>query len=375
MKAILLIAWNDLRLFLRSKLSYIWLFVVPLVFVGFMGFAVRGPGEPGNIWPTVRVLNEDTNYLSQVLLEELGTQGLRVLGPDAAEEAPRRIRIPANFTDRVLAGEQGRVELATTETTMSGPGALVELRLLRALIGVNSHLLAAASGGGGQISEAGVREAQRTVPQVRLDARFAGRKPMPSGFSFSLPGNMVMYVMMNLLLFGGTSVAFERQGGIVRRLACCPLTRHQLVAGKILGLVLLGAAQVVVFLAAGRFLFGVHLGANLGGILVTLLVYSWVAASLGVLVGSLILSEDKVLGVSILAALLMAALGGCWWPLEVGPPVLRTVAHCLPTGWALDALHRLISFGGGLADAAKPVGVLALFGLAANFLAARFFRW
>ena len=372
MRAILLIGANDLRVFLRARASFIWLFVVPMVFVGFMGFAMRGPGRPGNLRPTVRVDNRDTNYLAAVFVEELGSQGMRVLGPAATEEAPQKIIIPADFTARVLAGEQAKVEFSRKDNNVSGEGAMVELRLMRALIGINSHLLAA---GDGKLSESAIREAQRSAPFVRLDAHFAGRKPVPSGFSFSLPGNMVMYVMMNLLLFGGLAVARERQHGIVRRLACNPLTRAQVVAGKIVGLILLGGVQVAVFLLAGRFLFGVNLGANLPAILLTLLVYAWVAASLGVLVGSVIQAEDKVIGLCVMASLLMAALGGCWWPLEIGPPILKTIAHCLPTGWALDALHQLISFGGGLADAGKPLAVLAAFGVTANVLAARFFRW
>ena len=86
-------------------------------------------------------------------------------------------------------------------------------------------------------------------------------------------------------------------------------------------------------------------------------------------------AEDKVAGVCVMASLVMAAVGGCWWPLEIGPPVLRLLAHCVPAGWAMDALHQLISFGGGLSDAARPIAVLAAFGLAANALAARFFKW
>ena len=161
----------------------------------------------------------------------------------------------------------------------------------------------------------------------------------------------------------------------MRRLACHPLTRTRLVAGKIYGLILLGAVQTTVFLLAGRFLFGVHFGDSLGAILLTLLVYSWVAASLGVLVGSVLQGEDKVVGLCVMASLLMGALGGCWWPVEIGPPVLHTIAHCFPTGWALEALHQLLSFGGGFADILQPLGFLALFGLAANALAAWFFRW
>jgi ABC-2 type transport system permease protein len=375
MRAVLLIGVNDLRVFLRGKASYIWLFIVQVLFMGFMGFAYRGPGRPGNLRPTVQVDNQDTNYLGAVFVKELGSQGMSVLGPDSTEDAPQKIRIPADFTTRVLAGEQAKVELSGQNNKVSADGAMVELRLVRAVIGINSHLLIAGAAGDGQLTEPAVRKAQHGAPFVRLDARFAGRKPSPTGFSFSLPGNMVMYVMMNLLVFGGVSVAQERRHGIVRRLACNPLTRGQVVAGKILGLVLLGAVQVAVFLLAGRFCFGVNLGANLPPILLTLLVYSWVAASLGVLVGSVIQAEDKVVGVCIMASLLMAALGGCWWPLEIGPPSLKIIAHCLPTGWALDALHQLISFGGGLADAGKPLAVLAAFGAAANVLAAWLFRW
>jgi ABC-type multidrug transport system permease subunit len=106
----------------------------------------------------------------------------------------------------------------------------------------------------------------------------------------------------------------------------------------------------------------------------TLVLLAWVAGSLGVLVGSLVAKPDRVNGICVLASLLMAALGGCWWPLEIGPPSLKTVSLCLPTGWALQALHQLISFGSGFSAVLIPLAVLAAFGAAANVLAARFFR-
>jgi hypothetical protein len=101
-------------------------------------------------------------------------------------------------------------------------------------------------------------------------------------------------------------------------------------------------------------------------------VFAWVAGSLGVLVGSLVAAHDRVTGICVLASLLMAALGGCWWPLEIGPPVMKTISLCLPTGWALQALHQLISFGSGFDAVWLPLAVLAGFGAAANLLAARF---
>ena len=100
---------------------------------------------------------------------------------------------------------------------------------------------------------------------------------------------------------------------------------------------------------------GVNLGANLPGVTLTLLVLGWVGSSIGVLVGSLFASDDRVVGLCVLVSLLMGALGGCWWPLEIAPPALQTVALCLPTGWALKALHQLISFGSGFEAVVAPV--------------------
>ena len=373
MRTILLIGHTDLRVFLKIKTSFIWLFVIPIVFIGFMGYAVRGPGDPANIKPTVLVDNQDTNFVAAVFKAELGTHGLNVINPGEHEDAPQRIRIPADFSTRVLGGEQAKIEFSKKEENMSGGGAMVELRLVRALIAINSDLLVA--GADGVCSESALRAAQQAPATVRLQASFAGRKPVPAGFSFSLPGNMVMYVMMNLLIFGGVSMTKQREEGIMRRLACQPVTRGQMVAGKIYGLFSLAAVQVAVYLLAGRFLFGVNLGANLPAVLLTMLIYSWVAGSLGVLLGSIIRAEDKVIGLCVLVSMLMGAVGGCWWPLEVVPPALKSAAFCVPTGWAMHALHQLISFGGTFADAAPALGVLLVFGGIANILAARFFRW
>jgi len=53
----------------------------------------------------------------------------------------------------------------------------------------------------------------------------------------------------------------------------------------------------------------------------------------------------------------------------------RDCAQVVPTGWAMDAMHRLISFRAGAASALPHV--LALFGAAviAGWFAARRFRY
>jgi ABC-type multidrug transport system permease subunit len=73
--------------------------------------------------------------------------------------------------------------------------------------------------------------------------------------------------------------------------------------------------------------------------------------------------------------MVMAALGGCWWPLEVVSEPLQRLALALPSGWAMTALHDTISFGRNLPDVVLPIAVLAGFGLMLSAVAARFLRF
>jgi ABC-2 type transport system permease protein len=376
MKHILDIGHTDLRLFMKHRSAYVWLFIVPLAFVYFIGSANRGAGDPFNRTPPVLIENADTNFLGRIFLDELASQKMWLLDPTNRETAARVIRIPADFTSKVLRQEQSKVQFLRRDSSDEADAALIEVRLVRALIAMNGHILEAATAANfnGVLTGEKLRAVMAEPDPVSLNASFAGRKPVPSGFSFSLPGILVMYLMMNLLIFGGATVSAERRNGVIKRLMAFPVTHFEIVTGKIYGLMLLGLVQILFFLAVGKFLFHVNLGANLPAVTLTLLLFAWVAGSLGVLIGSLIAASDRVNGICVLASLLMAAMGGCWWPLEIGPPALKTIALCTPTGWALKALHQLISFGSDFSAVLIPLAVLIGFGVAANVLAARYFR-
>lgn len=375
MKTALLIGLHDVRLFLRDRASYIWLFVVPLVFVAMMSLAVPRQGGPADSRPRVVVDNKDAGFMGRIFLRELGQQGLEIVAPDNPRDARRGVTVPAEFTERILATQQVKLEYFTIAGSDTGESEIVQLRLLRVLLAMNARLVRLAiESDGAAPTEERLTALMDAKPAVSVAASHAGPKPRPVGFGFSLPGNLVGYIFLNLLIFGGARVAEERRSGVMRRLAVNPVSRMQLLSGKLLGLELLAVVQTVVMLLAGEFIFRVDLAHALPGIFVVMLVFSWVAASLGVLIGFLVRAEDKVIGLCLAIALPAAALGGCWWPLEFAPGILKQAAHFVPTGWALDALHQLITYGAGVSMITTPLLVLVGFGLAANIVAARFFR-
>lgn len=377
MKRILQIGHNDLRLFLRIKASYLWLFVIPLAFVFFMGYANRGPSAPATPRPKVALENLDRGFLGGVLVQELGTQGLQVVGPKRRAEAERGIRIPADFTERVQRREPVKIQFFRVAGSGTQEAALVQMRLLRAVIALNSYLLELVGDSTNQVqfTAPALQRVMAETNAVTLKTGFAGRRPVPAGFNQSVPGTLTMYLLLNLLIFGGASVAQERRGGVLRRIAVHPISRLELVMGKVYGRFLLGLAQIAVLLGAGRYLFHLDIGTNLPALLVVLGLYAWMAASLGVLIGGWLQDQDKIVGLCILSSLLLSAIGGCWWPMEITPHFMQVFGSCFPTAWTMEALHRLINFGDGFRTVLPQVGLLFLLAVGANFAAARLLRY
>jgi ABC-type multidrug transport system permease subunit len=126
---------------------------------------------------------------------------------------------------------------------------------------------------------------------------------------------------------------------------------------------------------AGTVLFGVSWGPNLPVLLLVLAAYAALATALGILLGNFARTEAQVIGIGVTAANIMAALGGCWWPIEITPQWTQKLALLFPTGWAMDAVHKLMSFGAPPASVIPHLAVMTLAALAAGYLVARWFRF
>jgi ABC-type multidrug transport system permease subunit len=71
----------------------------------------------------------------------------------------------------------------------------------------------------------------------------------------------------------------------------------------------------------------------------------------------------------------LAALGGCWWPVEVTPQWMQGFALTLPTGWTMDALHKLVNFGAGATSVVPHLLALVVAALVLGWAAVRTFRF
>jgi ABC-2 type transport system permease protein len=170
-------------------------------------------------------------------------------------------------------------------------------------------------------------------------------KPPPTGFYQSLPGVLVMFVMQMIVIYGGVSLVHDRTGGRLARLLATPLSRFEVYSGKVLSRVLLGIVQAAVLLVAGSLLFRIPLGDHPLFLAPVVVGFALFAGALSVLVGMAAQTEKQVVLAGMAGAMVLSALGGCWWPIEIVPNAFKTIAACTPSYWAVHGLQSVLYFG------------------------------
>lgn len=375
LRELVFIAHHDLAQMLRARETWLWSFLMPVLFMYVIGTtAGRFGGAPER--DTLAILApRGAGFLAERLERKLGAHYRIVRVPDENSLARyrRRLSLPAGFTDRVLKGEAVTLRLA-----LGGEGLANEhdrFRVQRAVYSLLADLVVA-SRNGAPVSPQALGELDGMPRPLALAVETAGaRRTPPRGFDQAVPGIMVMFLLLTMLITGGIWLVIERNYGILRRLAATPLTPGAIVAGKATARWTLGLLQAGYAMIAGRWLFGVRWGENWPAVVGFIAVYAALTAMLGVLLGIVARSERQVVGLGVISANVLAALGGCWWPIEITPLWAQRLALAFPTGWAMDALHKLVSFGQPPAAILPHVLVTAAAFVAAAWAAARMFRF
>ncbi len=380
--AIVLLARTDLKLALRERSTILWLFIMPAVFFYFIGTVTQG--GVGFTDSTVELLveNGDGGFLSQHLesrLEENLFSIIRVdeIPPVADGEEPakyRRLVIPPGFTENLRAQMPVTVSF---EGLQGGFGNQYDLfRVQKAAYSVLGDLVVVKSTGA-VISPDELALATAESRPVQLLVTPAGRQmQIPSGFQQAIPGTLVMFTLLVLLTSGAAMLVDDREKQLLRRLASAPLTRGQVVMGKWAGRMALATVQIAVAIGVSFTpLFDMNWGQALPMVVVILLAWGALCTSLALLLGSLARTDSQAANLGAFATMTLAALGGCWWPIEVAPAWMQQLQMFTPTGWTMDALHKLISFDMAWQSALPHLATLVIATFVVGWFASKRFRF
>lgn len=200
--------------------------------------------------------------------------------------------------------------------------------------------------------------------------------PLPDGIDdpvdFLFPGILALAVMSAAMTGPAIATGFEREYGVLKRLAVTPLGRPAVIVAKTLAIVAVELVQAVVLTGVALGLGWRPSGADVGVAVGAVLLGTIAFAGLGLVIGG------TMPGLTTLAAanglyVVLLLVGGMVIPLESLPGGLRSVARLLPPASLADLLHG--SLGPAGSTSGRAWAVLAAWAVASPLAAARLFRW
>ncbi len=379
----LAIALVSLRRITRDRTSMFFIVLLPVVVILVIGVTVGGQSS-------VRVAAVDLDHSPAAagLVHALGTTPgitlVHVADVDAARTAVRRgqqdvaVVIPAGYGARLTAGR--KVRLTTIDTSATGNRQAADTAV-GAVIGHHAAQFQAAAFAAGhsgrdlETTLALARRLQGGVPRVGVDTEVVNGSSniLPTGFGYSAPTMLVLFVFVNALA-GGAAMIQTRGLKIYERIMAAPVRPLDVVLGEAVGYLLLALLQSALIVGVGLAVFGVSWGSPLAA---TVLVALWalVGTGAGMLSGTIFRTPEQASAIGPALGIGLGMLGGCMWPLAIVAPAMRTFGHLAPQAWAVDAWTILLSRGGTLSSITLQLGVLAAFAFALIGLATfRFHR-
>ena len=339
----LIIALNGLKLTFRHREAFFWIFIGPLIFTTFFGILFK-PQPPRPL--TLDMVSEDRiDTVADAVASTLQRDGVVVARVTGVAAGRATLVVSAGASDALAAHKKFDLTLhAAAEETAAERD--LRFKIIKAVVAITLGVNATDSPG------------PLTVVPTDLGVK---TRDITAGFQRTVPSYLVMFVFLNLLV-SGVGIAEERRQGLLRRLGMAPITKREIVLGKVLGRVIVGWIQIAWMLIVGRVVFRIQ-WAEHGWVLFGFLsLFALASASLGILFGTLFRDPDKCRAIAIWTAILLAPLGGLWWPIEIVGPTMRRISYIVPTGWAMEPVNAMLAFGAGAREAAPfAAAFLALF--------------
>jgi ABC-2 type transport system permease protein len=171
-------------------------------------------------------------------------------------------------------------------------------------------------------------------------------------------------MLLGMLLGVSLGLLDERDWGTFDRVRALPVAAGHILLGKLLSRFAVGVVQMVVLFAVGFALFDISLGPEPWALSLPIIGIAFAGTAFGLVVAVFARTRDAVLPLGSIVIVTMAAVGGCWWPIDLEPQWMRSVALAFPTTWAMEAFNDLMIRRRTWEAAAVPAVVLFGYGLA-----------
>ncbi len=341
---------------------------IPLIQLTLFGFAINT--DPKHL-PTALIVQDDGPLARSVVSALRATDyfAIKHAARDAAEadrmiranEAQFIIEIPPDFDRRLVHGERPAVLLIADATDPTGT-------------------VGAVAGANGAMTRALRREltgplaflAQGPAPfELRIQERY---NPAGEARRNIVPGLIGTILTMTMLIYTSISVTKEIERGTMEALLSMPVRPVEIMLGKILPYVAVGAVQMAIVLVVATAFFRVPIVGSLATLVPLTLLFIVANLSMGYTFSTIAANQMQAFQMSFMFFLPSMLLSGFLFPFRGMPDWAQDLGSLLPLTHYLRIVRSVMLKGSNFSELSGDAGALALFTLAAMTLAIMRFR-
>jgi len=319
------------------------------------------------------VVDEDRTSSSRGLIDrfvasrrfELVQTPVSTRGADEAmlrREAGAILRIPTAFERDLVRTRAAQVQLVLNAEDGAAAGVMLGYaqRIIAAYAGELATTLPRAS-----VAVAPVR-------QPALDVRTRGWYNPELDYRFYMvPGILVQLVTMVGTFLTALNIVREKELGTLEQLNVTPVTRGQFIAAKLIPLWSLGLLGLAIGLTVARYAFHVPIRGSVLLVFGTASVYLLAALSVGLLVSTMVETQQQAMFVTFFIVLVYLLMSGLFTPVRSMPTWAQWIAQANPTMHYMEIMRGIMLRGAGLREIAHHLAVLAVCAVAVFTLSVR----
>ena len=371
----LLMAGKDTKIFFANRFAVAFAFIFPFLFIIGFTLALRGVGTDDEQLVFTVATQDQGGFARNIVDSMVADPDGRFVEMSYTEavdslengEIQGFIALPVEFSSSVVSGEQASIEVVTLsehpDTAVALEGVATSIAGLVNLNQVMGQALLTLSGeADGAQARLDASSIARVSDEVVFEFEQVGDVKPFNPSHFTIPGYLVMFVFFAAAM-GAQEIARERENNTLERLASQGVRRQAIIAGKVLASIYRGIMQLAVLWVVGILGFGLDLGATPPTVVGISLLMVVASSAFAVMLASLVRTRRGVDSAAVLVSLILAPIGGSWWPLFIMPEWMQTLAKLTPHGWANQAFNKLMLFGATAGDVVSEMVALLAFAL------------
>lgn len=340
----------------RDRITFAMMLAVPILQLLLFGYAINN--DPRGLPAAILALGQDRYTRAVVSALEVSDYYRFRERPQSAAQAESLmakgdisflVTIPSDFGVRVERADQPRILVeadATDPAAASGAVSALGTIVGRALLRVQGEpeTNPAAAGADGLSFVVHRRYNPENITQYNI-----------------VPGLLGVILQMTMVMMTAMALTREIERGTMENLLAMPTTAGEIMLGKVLPYLVVGAIQVVIVLSAAKLLFGVPFLGGLALLLSCVLIFVLALVLLGYTISTMARTQLQAMQLTFFFFLPSLMLSGFMFPFAGMPGWAQTLGELFPLTHFLRIIRAIMLKGADLGDIGDEVFYLSLF--------------